>query len=257
MIPKYFATLVLSVILVTFGATSLRFATLSQVIPGGAQRDDKGGYVLPKVATHRDAFRPSWAQVIFALAAGLPFGVVLHTIFWVFFLERERRSRVARFPPQGSGLPRTFYPNPIAEWDLSTRVFGAGALVASIFAAIAVYDGFMDSLDLWTIYILMALAAAIALSIGHNTHRSLVTARVDTDSISYARGRGDLQWTKTAWSDISHLRPCSRNWRGYRWFWMELEFKDRREKLRIGQSIEGYFDLHDILTSRFTAKKQS
>jgi hypothetical protein len=67
----------------------------------------------------------------FALAAGVPIGVLLHTIFWAFVLKGEKRSRVAEFPHQGSELPRTFYPSPIAEWTLWLLLVGIGAVPAS------------------------------------------------------------------------------------------------------------------------------
>ena len=103
---------------------------------GGYQKDDKGRYVIREVTTYRDAFALSFARFVFALAAGVPLGVLLHTIFWAFVLKGERRSRLAEFPRQGSGLPRTFYPNPIAEWTLWLLVFGIGAFTASMMASI-------------------------------------------------------------------------------------------------------------------------
>ena len=96
---------------------------------GGYQKDNKGRYVIREVTTYRDAFPLSFARFVFALAAGVPFGVLLHTIFWAFVLKGEKRSRLAEFPPQGSGLPRTFYPNPIAEWTLWLLVFGIGTVM--------------------------------------------------------------------------------------------------------------------------------
>jgi hypothetical protein len=224
---------------------------------GGYQKDDKGRYVIREVTTYRDAFLLSFARFGFALAAGVPIGVLLHTIFWAFVLKGEKRSRVAEFPPQGAELPRTFYPNPIAEWTLWLVVLGIGAFVASMIASFTVYDGFMSSSFIWFIYIVMAITAAIALATAYFSGKSLLTVRVDTHGISYARGRGDLQWLNAAWSDILLFKQKSRTYRGNTTYWMELEFNDKRKKLKIGQSIEGYPNLRDILRSVFTAKKQS
>ena len=124
-------------------------------------------------------------------------------------------------------------------------------------ASFAVYDGFMSSSFVWVIYIIMAITAAIALPVAYFTGKSLLTVRVDTNGISYARGRGDLQWLNAAWSDILQFRQKSRTYRGNTTYWIELEFNDQRKKLKIGQSIEGYPALRDILTSVFTPKKQS
>jgi hypothetical protein len=224
---------------------------------GAYQIDGKGRYVIREVTTYRDAFTLSFARFVFALAAGVPLGVLLHTLFWAFVLKGEKRSRMAEFPPQGSGLPRTFYPNPIAEWTVWLLVFGIGAFVASMLATFTVYDGFMSSTFIWVIYMIMAITAAIALLVAYFNGKSLLTVRVDTNGISYARGRGDLQWLNAAWSDILLFRQKSRTYRGTTRRWLELEFNDKRKKLKIGQSIEGYAALRDILTSVFTARQQN
>lgn len=223
---------------------------------GGYQKDDQGRYVIREVTAYRDAFTLSFARFVFALAAGVPFGVLLHTIFWAFVLKGEKRSRLAEFPPPGSGLPRTFYPNPIAEWTLWLLVFGIGAFVPAMMASFGVYDGFMSSTFIWVISIIMAITAAIALPVVYFNGKSLLTVRVDSQGISYARGRGDLQWLNAAWSDILLFREKSRTYRGTTTRWIELEFNDQRKKLKIGQSLEGYAALRNILRSVFTAPKQ-
>jgi hypothetical protein len=222
---------------------------------GGYQKDDKGRYVIREVTTYRDAFRLSLGRFAFALAAGLPVGILLHAIYWAFVLKGERRSRVAEFPPQGSGLPRTFYPNPIVEWSVGLFVFCLGALMASMVAGFSVYDGFMSSSLISVVYIILAIAAAIALLVAHFTGKSLLTVRVDTNGISYARGRGDLQWLNVTWGDILLCTQKSRTSRGSTSYWIELKFKDNRKKLKIGQSIEGYPALRDILMSAFTRSR--
>ena len=224
---------------------------------GAYQRDNKGRYVIREVTTYRDAFMLSCARFGFALTAGVPFGVLLHTIFWIFVLKGEKRSRIAEFPPQGPGLPRTFYPNPIAEWTSWLIALVIGAVPASMMAAFTVWDGFMSSTFIWVIYIMMTITTAIALPVAYFTGKSLLTVRVDTNGISYARGRGDLQWLNAAWSDILLFRQKSRTYRGSTTYWIELEFNDKRKKLKIGQSIEGYPVLRDILVSVFAARKQS
>jgi hypothetical protein len=225
---------------------------------GRYQVDDKGRYVVRQLTTYRDALMLSFARFIFALAAGVPIGVLLHTIFWAFVLRGEKRSRIAEFPPQGSGLPRTFYPNPIAEWTQWLIALGIGVVPASILAAFTVYDGFMSSTFIRVIYFLMALTAAIALPVAYFTGKSVLTVRADTHGISYARGRGDLQWLNAAWSDILQCRQKSRTYRGgSKTYWMEVEFNDRRKKLKIDHSTVGYPVLRDILMSVFTPRQQS
>jgi hypothetical protein len=216
---------------------------------GAYQKDKKGRYVVREVTAYRDASRLSFARFVFALAAGVPLGVLLHTIFWAFVVKGEKRSRIAEFPPQGSGLPRTFYPNPIAEWTAWLIAIVIGTVPAGILAAFTVHDGFMSSTFMRVIYFMMATTAAIALPVAYFTGKSLLTVRVDTNGISYARGRGDLQWLDAAWSDILQLRQKFRTYRGTTSYWIEVEFNDKRKKLKIGQSIEGYPALRDILMS--------
>jgi len=221
---------------------------------GGYQKDDKGRYVVREVNTYRSTFLLSLARFSFALNAGLPIGIVMHCIFWAFVLRSERKSRIAAFP-QGTQFPRTFYPNPIVEWSLWTLIFGIGALVSSMMASFSVYDGFMSSSFVSVIYIIVAIGAAIALPAAYFTGRSVLTVRVDTHNISYARGRGDLQWLNAGWGDILLFTQKSRTYRGTTRHWMELEFKDNRKKLKIAQDILGYPALRDIIASVFTPAK--
>ena len=98
---------------------------------GGYQKDDQGRYIIREATTYRNTFRLSLARFAFALAAGLPLGILLHAIAWVFVLKREKRLRLAALPPNGSGWPQSFYPDPIAEWFIWVLVLGLGAFVAS------------------------------------------------------------------------------------------------------------------------------
>ncbi len=224
---------------------------------GGYQIDDKDRYVVREVTAYRDAFTLSLARFVFALTAGLPIAVLLHTIIWAFVLKGEKRSRLAELPPQSSGLPRTFFPDPIAEWIVWLLVLGIGAVPATMVASFAVYDGFVSSTFVRVIYVIVGITIAIALPAAYFTGKSVLTVRVDTGGISYARGRADLQWLNAAWNDISMFRQKSRTYRGNTTYWIELEFKDQRKKLKISQSLEGYPALRDILMSVFTPSRQS
>lgn len=218
---------------------------------GAYQKDDKGRYVIREVTIYRNTSLLSFARFVFALTAGLPLGTALHAIFWAFVLKREKRSRLANLPPQGPGWPRTFYPDPIAEWIVWLLVLGIGAAIDSLLAGLCVHDGFISSPLIHLVYGIMAGAAAVALLAVYFMRKSLLTVRVDSSGISYARGRGDLQWLSAARSDVLFCTPRSRTYRGNTSHWIELAFKDNRKKLKIGESIEGYTALRDILTSVF------
>jgi hypothetical protein len=222
---------------------------------GGYEKDNQNRYVLREVNTYRTGMLLSFALFVFALAAGVPVGIVLHSIFWGFQLKSEKRSRLAALPPQGSELPRTFYPNPVAEWIIWTIIVAIAAFAASIMAVISALDGFMGSSMVWAIYIILGIGAVIALICAYFTGRALLTVRVDANGISYARGRGDLQWITAAWADILLLSQKSRTYRGTRREWVELEFKDMRKKLKLQENIEGYPTLRDFLLQIFTPSK--
>jgi hypothetical protein len=222
---------------------------------GGYQKDDKGRYVVREVNTYKSSLLLTFARFAFALSAGIPFGILLHSIFWIFVLKNEKRSRLAALPPQGSELPRTFYPNPIAEWSIWTLLFGIGGFVASMMASFAVYDGFMSSSFTWVAFIILAIMGTIALLAAYFTGRSAMTVRVEANGLSYARGRGDLQWITFAWGEILLLTEKSRTYRGTTRRWLELEFRDNRKKLKLAQDIEGYAALREILFRVFTPSK--
>jgi len=221
---------------------------------GGYQKDDQGRYVLREVTTYRSPFLLSFARFTFAISAGLPFGIALHSILWAFVLKTEKRSRLAALPPQGSDLPRMFYPNPIVEWTLWTLLFGIGGFVASMMASFALYDGYMSSSFVWVIFIILGIMAAIALVSAYFTGRAVMTVRVDTTGLSWARGRGELQWISAAWGEILTLVEKSRTYRGNTRYWLELEFRDMtRKKLKLAQDIEGYPALRTLLFQIFKA----
>jgi hypothetical protein len=219
---------------------------------GGYQKDDKGRYVVREVNTYKNSILLTFARFSFALSAGIPFGVLLHSIFWIFVLKNEKRSRLAALPPQGSELPRTFYPDPIAEWSIWTLLFGIGGFVSSMLASFSVYDGFMSSSFTWVVFGMLASMGAIALVAAYFTGRSAMTVRLEANGISYARGRGDLQWNTIAWGEILQLTEKSRTYRGTVRYWIEVQFRDKRKKLKLTKSIEGYATLRDMLFRAFT-----
>ena len=214
---------------------------------GGYQKDSTGRYVIRQVTTYQNASTLSLARFVFALAAGLPFGILLHSIGWAFVLRGEKRSRISAFAPQGAGLPRTFYPNPVAEWTLWLIVVGMGAFSASMMAFFSIQDGFMSSTMMMLPYGSLAFAVLLGVLFVYVTRNSLLTVCVQPGGIAYARGRGDLRWQLAAWSDIRQLSQKSRTYRGNKTYWIEIEFNDNRKKLKIGQSIVDYPALRDLL----------
>ncbi len=217
---------------------------------GPFQVDSAGRYVIRQVTAYRSASLVAMARFVFALAAGLPFGILLHTLCWAFVLRGEKRTRLSALQPQGAGLPRTFYPNPIAEWYFSLLVLGIGAFMGSMIAGFSVANGFMSSLMEYFVYIPLAIATACALLVAYFTGKRVLTVRVEPEGISYAQGRENLEWTSALWSNILGATQKSRTYRGNTTYWIEIEFSDNRKKLKIGQSITDYAGLRDLLASK-------
>jgi hypothetical protein len=224
---------------------------------GDYEKDDQGRYRLREVTAYRTAFSLSLGRILFAASVGLPIGSVLHCIFWAFVLARERKSRLAALPERGSQLPRTFYPNPTSEWIVWTIFFGIGAFVASLTAVFSAESGFFSSTMVWAVYITLAGGAALGLIIGYFTRRFLLTVRVDNDGFSYAKGRSDLQWQRANWGEILLLREMSRTSRGSTRYWLEIQFRDHRKKLKVSDDIEDYPILRQFLLSVFSAPQQT
>lgn len=210
------------------------------------QVDGKGRCLLREVTTCRSAFTLFQGTFVPALAAGLPLGVLLHTIYWAFVLKGEKRSRLAERPPQGDGFPQTFYSNPITEWIVWLLIIGCGALVACVMV--------VSSDTLWTAFSWTMPFLAGAPLAAYFTAQNALTVRVDTQGISYARGRGDLQWRYAAWTDILRFRETYRTTRGTKVYSIELEFNDKRELFKVSQAWEGYPLLRETLVSVFATK---
>ena len=217
---------------------------------GPYQVDSAGRYEIRQVTTYRSAFLVALARFEFALAAGLPIGILLHTLCWALVLRGEKRKRVSALLPQGAGLPRTFYPDPIAEWVFSLLALGLGAFMGSVVACLSVANGFMSSLLEYIVYIPLAIATASALLVAYFARKRVLTVRVEPDGIAYARGRENLQWTSATWSNTVGVTQKSRTYRGKTTYWIEIEFNDNRRKLKIPQSITDYAGLRDLLASK-------
>jgi hypothetical protein len=224
---------------------------------GGYQKDGDDKYIVREVTTYPGAFAAALARFVFALAAGLPFGIILHAIGWAFVLKAEKSTRIAAFPPQSPGLPQTFYPNPIAEWSAWLYAFGLGTLIPCVFAGVSLSDGFFGS-DAGRInYGVLAAAAVVAFIALYFTGRNVLTVCIGAQGVDYARGRGSLNWLKANWSEILTVAEKSRTYRGNTRYWVEVTFADGRKKLKIPQSVVGYPALRSTLSSMYAASKES
>jgi hypothetical protein len=215
----------------------------------GFQADSAGRYELREVTAYKNSFWLALGRFTFAFTAALPFGIALHSVFWAFVLRKEKRARIAAFPQQGSQLPRTFYPNPILEWTLWTMLFGVFSIVGGIISGISISEGFMSSFMVEFIYGFVVAPALLTLIAVYFTRKNLLTVTVKSDGLSYARGRGELQWQNITWSDVAAFSEKSRTYKGNTRYWLEFEFKDKRKKLKLSQDIHEYPVLRSLIFS--------
>lgn len=213
--------------------------------------------VVREVTSYQNATSLFFGQFRLALGAGLPFAILVHSIWWGFVVRREKRARLAALAPAGpDSLPRIFYPNPTAEWSTWTVVVALFAAVASLMASLCVYSGFMSSTMYWVVLCIQGAGAVIALAITGGVRRSVVTVRVDADTISYARGRGDLKWITARWAALLSVKYKSRTYRGTRTEWMELKFPDGKRR-KIPSGIGDFPALRHVIELRFRALKEN
>jgi hypothetical protein len=213
-----------------------------------ATQDDQGHWILREVTTYGSASSVFLARLRLALALGLPLGILLQGLWWAFELKNEKRARIAALPAQGARLPRTFYPSPIKEWTRWSFVMGIFAFFAGLLAAGFASEGYMDSRSYWLIFVVLGTGALLGLISVYRARASVLTLRVDSSEISYARGRGELQWVTERWTDVLKWSRRSRGFRGLRREWLEIEFTDlNKKKLQAPQDTVDYAALHEFL----------
>jgi hypothetical protein len=223
-----------------------------------ATQDEQGRWILREVTAYQSASSMYLARFRLAFALGLPLGILLQSLWWAFELKKEKRARIAALPPQGSRLPRTFYPNPIKEWTRWSLVLGIFALFAGFLAVGSASEGYMDSLSYWRIFIVLGTGVLLGLISVYRTQASVLTIRLDSSDISYARGRGESRWTTERWSDVLKWSRRSRGFAGRRREWLEIEFTDlNKKKLQVPQDTVDYAALRDFLLSTSAPAKSA
>jgi hypothetical protein len=213
--------------------------------PVSARRD-----VVRQVTAYRSASLVALARFVFALTVGLPLGILLHTLCWTFVLRGEKRKRLSALQPQGAGLPRTFYPNPVIEWVAWLTVLGLGAFTGCIIlvAGSPITSGFMSSIPMDFLCIDLAITTAMAPLVTYFIGKYVLTVRVEPDGLSYKRGLHNQRWMSAGWSNILRVTQKSRTIKGNKKYWIEIELDDR-PNLKIEQYIVDYAGLRDLLAS--------
>ena len=112
---------------------------------GSYDKNSAGYYVVREVAAYPSALDAAVARFAFALAAGLPLGILLHTICWASVVEREKRDRIAAFPAQGAVCPRPFIPTQLRSGACGCSCSALAVFFLACLAGSSIIDGFMTS----------------------------------------------------------------------------------------------------------------
>ena len=154
----------------------------------GAYQKIGDRWIFREVTTYRNSLSLNLARFLFALAIALPIAIVLHSIWWALVLWKEKRVRLEELAPSNpEALPRTFYPNPIAEWigwTITVSILGA---LGCLFAGIEIANGFMSSIFYWVIVIMQGSGAVIGLIVALIVRANVLTVQVSDDTISCAK----------------------------------------------------------------------
>jgi len=197
----------------------------------GEHTVDRAGHVVIREETaYREPLQLSLGRIFLALSLGLPMAMLLHAVGWyLLVLRRERQSRIAALPKQGPTgiLPRSFFPDPIAEWRTGLLVLAVFAFLATLFAYGS--TGVVNCAYTEFAYILVAASIPVAAAVADYTGATVLNLRVELRGISIASGRKRLRWQVIPWDNVTEFREKARRRRS----WVELTFKGQWKKLRI------------------------
>ena len=188
-------------------------------------------WVFREMTVHQGAISLALGRLAFGLCVGLPAAFLVHSGWWLFILRRERRARLAALAADsGETLPRTFHPDPVAEWSvwsILVLVFGA---IGTVMAGICISTGFVSGIFAWALLGIVGFGVLIGLLAAWAVRRTVVTLKIDADSISVAKGRGEPKWITAAWGDLKDAACKSRTYQGNRTEWVEVVFPDGKKR---------------------------
>lgn len=211
-----------------------------------------GRRVFREVNAYGNDAAVTLARMAFALCAGLPITMLLHSIFWGLRLKRMRKAQVAAFDaePWRPDQPRTFPPGDTAEWvDVTMAVAIIGG-IGSLIALLAIHDGYLSTSVNRFLVGLALFGWLVALITGTIMRRRVVTVRLDADGIALARGRGEPRWVEARWPDLRGAAARSRTYRGNVTRWLEIITPDSRV-WKVPSTSIGYQTLGDEVLRRY------
>lgn len=213
---------------------------------GGGQKTGDGQWIFREVTTYRSHLSLLLGRFFFALYAGLPMAIAVHSLWWLWVLRGEKRLRLAALAqPDGEALPRMFYPSPTAEWLAWTLVLLIFGGLGCMLVGFAMHDGFLSSVMQWVIIIFQAAGVFVGLLTVLIVRANVLTVRIDDDAIALAKGRGQPRWITARWADLKSLETKYRTYKGTRVESMHLRFPDGRKKTIAEYKVQDYRILRD------------
>jgi hypothetical protein len=205
---------------------------------------------LRQVTVHGSNTALAGGRLLFGLAVVLPIVFTLHTPWWMFFLRREKRTRLpALLPPDPPTLPITFHPSPVHEWQGYTFLLLVFSII-NLFVLFVVRHGIEIGAMPPTLGV-QIVGLLLSLGIFWMLRRGVVTLKLDEQSLSYARGRRPLQWTTNHWADLRAIQVRTVMHKGIKHEWLEIEFAKGQKYPIYHKTILNYPLVRDTLLAMF------
>jgi hypothetical protein len=197
----------------------------------GSYQKTGNEWVFREVTVHQGTISLALGRLLFGMCLGLPVAFLFHSGWWLLYLRREKRAVLAALATTGSEtLPRTFHPDPVAEWNvwcILMLIFGG---IGTFIAGIGISTGFVSSVIAWVILGMVGFGVLISLLIVWFVRRSVVSLKIDADTLSVAQGRGEPKWITASWGELKGAVCKSRTYKGNRTEWVEVIFPDGKKR---------------------------
>jgi len=205
---------------------------------------------LRKIAVHGSTLAAFGARLYFGCAVVLPLVFTVHTLWWFFFLRRERRARItAQTLREPIALPITFHPEPVFEWRTYTIMMLLFSFV-SLFVLFIYRHPIEVGLTPPSVGIL-GVGLVIATGMFWLVRRNAVSLTLDLTHLGYARGRNPKDWLTAPWTELRgvHLRTVVE--KGIKHEWVEIEFPDGKKGPIYHRTVVNYPLVRDTLRAVF------
>lgn len=223
----------------------------------GSYQKTGNEWVFREVTVHQGAISLALGRLVFGMSLGLPLAFLFQSGWWLLYLRREKKARLAALAPTTSDtLPRTFHPDPVAEWNvwcIMMLIFGG---IGTLIGGIAISSGFLSTIIAWVIIGMVGLGALIGLLVVWLVRRTIVTLKIDADSLSVAKGRGVPQWLTASWAELKGAACKSRTYKGNRTEWVEVIFPNGKKYKFYENYLPEYAVVREVVLALYDRHHQ-